>query len=76
MSYSRIPLKLRRRGEDMYARAELVEKFLSLGLTQGDVIAETGYSKATLSNYFNGRQDNAKIESVIKRLISSRGVAV
>lgn len=76
MARSRIPLKLRQRGEDMYARAELIEQFISLGLTQTDVIAETGLGKPTVSNYFNGRLDSEIIESTIKRLISSRGVAV
>jgi len=67
---------LRQRAAMLSARAALLERFTALGLTQTDVVNESGQSKSTVSNYFAGRLDSEALDNCVKRLMNGREVAV
>ncbi|MGE4268202.1 MAG: hypothetical protein AB7F25_12265 [Deferribacterales bacterium] len=76
MKPNRAVKNLRRRVEMLSARTVLLEQYTSLGLTQTDIVNALGENKSAVSNYFAGRLDSEDMDNCVKRLISSRGVAV
>jgi hypothetical protein len=69
MTYEK-PYRLMERIPKLKARITLLEKFLSLGLKQADVVARSGRTKDVVSLYFSGRSDNTAIESIVNKLIA------
>jgi hypothetical protein len=57
------------RGEDLKKRAVLVREFERFGLKQVEAVERSGLPKDRVSAYFNGKNDELRVEQAVKELI-------